>query len=277
MREKRWYSWKDGKTLSVGEKTLVMGVLNVTPDSFSDGGQWNTADAALNHLKDMEADGADLVDVGAESTRPGGTALTAEEEKARLFSFLPLLLRKAAVPLSVDTYHYKTAEAALSAGAHILNDVWGFQYDRGEMASVAAEHGVPVILMHNQYGTAYEKDLILAMKDFFSRSIEIALAHGVREDRIILDPGIGFGKTGEQNMEILRRMEELTVLPYPMLLAPSRKRFIGTVLDLPSKERDEGTGAVCLWGQERGCAMVRVHNVRMIARMVRMTDALMEG
>lgn len=274
--EKREYRWKDGKSMTVGEKTLVMGVLNVTPDSFSDGGLWNTASAAVSHLLDMEKDGADLVDVGAESTRPGAAALTGEEEKERLFSFLPAVLERASVPISVDTYHYETAAAALAKGAHILNDVWGFQYDHGEMASVAAEYGVPVILMHNQKGTVYEKDLVESIKDFFSRSIEIALAHGVREDRILLDPGIGFGKTGVQNMEILRRLRELTALPYPMLLAPSRKRFIGTVLDLPAKERDEGTGAVCLWGQERGTAMVRVHNVRMISRMVRMTDALME-
>lgn len=274
--EKRTYRWEDGKSLTVGSKTLIMGVLNVTPDSFSDGGLWNSVSAAKDHLLEMEHDGADLVDIGAESTRPGSQALIAEEEKERLFSFLPVILENASVPISVDTYHYETAAAALEKGAHILNDIWGFQYDHGEMASVAAAYGVPVVLMHNQEGTVYEKDLLESIKDFFSRSIEIALAHGVREDQILLDPGIGFGKTGAQNMEILRRIGELTSLPYPMLLAPSRKRFIGTILDLPAKERDEGTGAVCLWGQERGVSMVRVHNVRMVSRMVRMTDALME-
>lgn len=277
MSIERTYVWRDGKTLQWGKKTLVMGVLNVTPDSFSDGGLWNVPDAAASHLKEMVRDGADLIDVGAESTRPGGRALSAEEEIKRLFIFLPRLLKESTVPVSVDTYHYQTADRALSAGAHILNDVWGFQYDHGEMAEVAAQYDVPVILMHNQEGTVYETDLIEAMKLFFNRSIECAISHGVKEKNIILDPGIGFGKTGEQNMEILRRLKELTVMPYPFLLAPSRKRFIGTVLDLPAEERDEGTGAVCLWGQERGCGMVRVHNVRMIARMTAMTDALMEG
>lgn len=273
----RRYTWKDGKTLCLGTRTLVMGVLNVTPDSFSDGGQWNVPEKALSHLEDMTADGADLVDVGAESTRPGGQALTAEEETARLFQFLPEILAKTKVPVSVDTYHYKTAEKALYSGAHILNDVWGFQYDHGEMASVCAEYGVPVILMHNHEGTAYDGDLISAMKAFLSKSIDIALSHGVKEENIILDPGIGFGKTGEQNMEILRRLPELTSMPFPWLLAPSRKRFIGTILDLPAEERDEGTGAVCLWGAERGCHMVRVHNVHMIARMVKMYDALLSN
>lgn len=273
----RRYTWKDGKTLCLGTRTLVMGVLNVTPDSFSDGGQWNAPEKALTHLRDMTADGADLVDVGAESTRPGGKALTAEEETARLFQFLPEILANTKVPVSVDTYHYETAEKALESGAHILNDVWGFQYDQGDMASVCAEHDVPVILMHNQEGTAYDGDIISAMKTFLSRSIEIALSHGVKEENIILDPGIGFGKTGEQNMEILRRLPELTSMPFPWLLAPSRKRFIGTILDLPAEERDEGTGAVCLWGAERGCHMVRVHNVHMIARMVKMYDALLSN
>lgn len=272
----RTYTWKDGKTLELGGRMQVMGVLNVTPDSFSDGGKWNRLDRALAHLAEMERDGADLIDVGAESTRPGSRALTAAEETKRLFAFLPDILAHSSLPVSVDTYHYETADAALSAGAHILNDVWGFQYDHGEMAEVAAAYDVPVILMHNQRDTLYTGDLIENMKAFFDRSISIALAKGVREEHIILDPGIGFGKTGAQNMEVLRRISELTALPYPMLLAPSRKRFIGTILDVPAEERDEGTGAVCLWGQERGCAMVRVHHVRMIARMTRMTDALME-
>lgn len=272
---RREYQWDDGKTLLLGARTLVMGVLNVTPDSFSDGGQWNTAEAAVRHAAEMICDGADIIDVGAESTRPGSRALSAVEEKERLFQFLPGILRCSSVPVSVDTYHWETAEAAVQAGAHILNDIWGFQKDRGEMAEVAAEAGVPVILMHNQDGTEYAGDIIEAIKSFFGRSIEIALAHGVKEENIILDPGIGFGKDGKQNLEVIRRISELTALPYPMLLAPSRKRFIGEVLDLPAEERDEGTGAVCVWGQSRGCAMVRVHNVKMTARMIKMTDALL--
>lgn len=276
MAQKRSYRWSDGRTLTLGGPMRVMGILNVTPDSFSDGGRWDTEAAAARHAADMEADGADVIDVGAESTRPGSTALTAEEETTRLMNFLPAVLHASSVPVSVDTYHWQTAEAAFRAGAHILNDIWGLQQDGGEMAKVAAAYDVPVILMHSQTGTEYDGDLITCMKDYFCRSIDIALVHGVKEDRLWLDPGLGFGKTGAQNLEILRRLCELTALPYPLLLAPSRKRFIGAVLDLPPEERDEGTGAVCLWGQERGCAMVRVHNVGMVSRMVRMTDALMQ-
>ncbi len=276
MKEKRIYSWPDGKSLRVGEKTLIMGILNVTPDSFSDGGKWNTAQKATAHLKEMIEGGADLIDVGAESTRPGSHALSAEEETTRLFTFLPEILKKSTVPVSVDTYHWQTAEKALAAGAHILNDVWGFQYDGGEMAKVCAAAGVPVILMHNQKEEIYEYDIIETLKAYFSKSIEIALAAGISEKNIILDPGLGFGKNTNQNIEIVRRISELTALPFPMLLAPSRKRFIGEVLSgLPAKERDEGTGAVCLFGAAQGCEMVRVHNVKMTARLLRMGDCLL--
>ncbi len=276
MREKRNYVWPDGKHLSVGEKTLVMGILNVTPDSFSDGGRWNTMEAARYHLRAMIEDGADLVDVGAESTRPGGAALPAAEETERLFSFLPSLLQETSVAISVDTYHWQTAEKALSAGAHILNDVWGFQYDGGEMAQVCATAGVPVVLMHNRTDEKEPGDIMELLKNFLSRSVEIALAAGVAENNIILDPGLGFGKTTAQNLEILRRIEELTALPFPILLAPSRKRFIGAALGgLPAAERDEGTGAVCLYGAEHGCEMVRVHEVKRTARMLRMGDVLL--
>ncbi len=276
MREIRKYEWADGKTLRTGGKTLVMGILNVTPDSFSDGGRWNTEPKATAHLKEMIEDGADLIDVGAESTRPGSRALSAEEETARLFTFLPDILKESTVPLSVDTYHWKTAEKALAAGAHIINDVWGFQYDGGEMAKVCAAAGVPVILMHKQKEEIYERDIMETLKDYFSKSIEIALAAGVSEKNIILDPGLGFGKNTKQNIEIMRRLAELTELPFPMLLAPSRKRFIGEVLSgLPAEERDEGTGAVCLVGAACGCEMVRVHNVKMIARMLCVGDCML--
>ncbi len=275
MREKRCYRWEDGKRLAVGGKTLVMGILNVTPDSFSDGGAWNRPDAAAGHLRSMCADGADLVDVGAESTRPGSAALSAAEESERLFSFLPELLKETAVPISVDTYHWQTAERALSVGAHMINDVWGFQYDGGEMARVCAAAGVPVILMHNRTDENEPGDMMDILKSFLSRSVDIALSAGVAEENIILDPGLGFGKNTAQNLEILRRIEELTALPFPILLAPSRKRFIGAALGgLPATERDEGTGAVCLYGAEHGCEMVRVHDVKTTARMLRMGDCL---
>ena len=271
----RAYTWCDGKRLEVTAKTLIMGILNVTPDSFSDGGRWNTAEKAQSHTREMTDDGADIIDVGAESTRPGGQPLTAEEEIERMKIFLPVVLRESSVPVSVDTYHWKTADYALHAGAHMMNDIWGLQYDHGEMAEVAGCHQVPVIVMHNKADTNYNGDIIEEMKIFFDKSLDIALQAGVKEENIILDPGIGFGKDGNQNMEVLRRLDELVrAFPCPWLLGVSRKRFIGAILDLPAGERDEGTGAAGLWGINKGCSILRVHNVSMAVRMAKVWDAL---
>ncbi len=275
MNSYRKYSWKDGKELSIGENSLVMGILNVTPDSFSDGGKWNTETSAMDHLKEMIADGAHIIDVGAESTRPGHVELTGEEETARLMQFLPQVLENSSVPVSIDSYHYDTMEKALEAGAHMVNDVWGFQYDDGSMAKVAAEFAVPAILMHNQETEEYHGDIMDCLKAFFDKTLEIAAQAGVKEENIILDPGIGFGKNSEQNIEIMQRLDELTeAYPYPWLLGVSRKRFIGTILDLPAAERDEGTAAVNLWGIEKGCSIFRVHDVKTTAREVKVWDAL---
>ncbi len=275
MNSYRKYSWKDGKELSVGENSLVMGILNVTPDSFSDGGKWNTETSAMDHLKEMITDGAHIIDVGAESTRPGHVELTGEEETARLMQFLPQVLENSSVPVSIDSYHYDTMEKALEAGAHMVNDVWGFQYDDGSMAKVAAEFAVPAILMHNQETEEYRGDIMDCLKAFFDKTLEIAAKAGVKEENIILDPGIGFGKNSEQNIEIMQRLDELTeAYPYPWLLGVSRKRFIGTILDLPAAERDEGTAAVNLWGIEKGCSIFRVHDVKTTAREVKVWDAL---
>ena len=271
----RAYTWCDGKRLEVTAKTLIMGILNVTPDSFSDGGRWNTAEKAQSHTRKMTDAGADIIDVGAESTRPGGQPLTAEEEIERMKIFLPVVLRESSVPVSVDTYHWKTADYALHAGAHMMNDIWGLQYDHGEMAEVAGCHQVPVIVMHNKADTNYNGDIIEEMKIFFDKSLDIALQAGVKEENIILDPGIGFGKDGNQNMEVLRRLDELVrAFPCPWLLGVSRKRFIGAILDLPAGERDEGTGAAGLWGINKGCSILRVHNVSMAVRMAKVWDAL---
>ena len=271
----RAYTWCDGKRLEVTAKTLIMGILNVTPDSFSDGGRWNTAEKAQSHTREMTHAGADIIDVGAESTRPGGQPLTAEEEIERMKIFLPVVLRESSVPVSVDTYHWKTADYALHAGAHMMNDIWGLQYDHGEMAEVAGCHQVPVIVMHNKADTNYNGDVIEEMKIFFDKSLDIALQAGVKEENIILDPGIGFGKDGNQNMEVLRRLDELVrAFPCPWLLGVSRKRFIGAILDLPAVERDEGTGAAGLWGINKGCSILRVHNVPMAVRMAKVWDAL---
>ena len=271
----RTYTWCDGKRLEVTAKTLIMGILNVTPDSFSDGGRWNTAEKAQSHTREMTDAGADIIDVGAESTRPGGQPLTAEEEIERMKIFLPVVLGESSVPVSVDTYHWKTADYALHAGAHMMNDIWGLQYDHGEMAEVAGCHQVPVIVMHNKADTNYNGDIIEEMKIFFDKSLDIALQAGVKEENIILDPGIGFGKDGNQNMEVLRRLDELVrAFPCPWLLGVSRKRFIGAILDLPAGERDEGTGAAGLWGINKGCSILRVHNVSMAVRMAKVWDAL---
>lgn len=274
-RQHRRYEWKDGKVLELGEKSLVMGILNVTPDSFSDGGKWNSDTMAVSHTTDMIRDGADIIDVGAESTRPGSQALTAEEETERLMQFLPDVLKLSMVPVSVDSYHYQTMEKALQAGAHMVNDIWGFQYDDGSMAKVAAAFDVPVILMHNQKTEEYSEDIIEDLKHFFDKSIEIALSAGVKTDKIILDPGIGFAKKAKENMEILTRLDELTLaFPCPWLLGVSRKRFIGTILGTDASERDEGTAAVNLWGALKGCTIFRVHDVKTTARELKMWDAL---
>jgi len=273
--EVRHYHWKDGKSLTVGERTLVMGVLNYTPDSFSDGGKWNNVDVALKHMEEMVADGADIIDIGAESSRPGFTPISAAEELARLETILPRLVAACPVPISVDTYKAETAEYAMSTGAHIMNDIWGLQYapEPGKMAAVAAKYGVPVVVMHNQEGTEYD-DIIEDMKRFFIRSAIIADQAGMSQDQIITDPGIGFGKDFDQNVYVMKHLQELTALPYPMLLGTSRKGFIGKILDLPVTERMEGTGTTCVAGVLAGCTIVRVHDVKSIVRMCKMADAL---
>lgn len=271
----RRYTWGDGKMLTLGEKSVVMGILNVTPDSFSDGGNWNTAENSRIHARDMISEGAGILDVGAESTRPGSTALTAAEEIGRLDDCLSGILEVSTVPVSVDSYHYETIEYALHRGAHIVNDIWGFQHDDGSMARVSAEAGVPVILMHNSRDGEYGSDIIDSMKEFFDRSLRIAFGAGVKEENIILDPGIGFSKDSAQNMEILQRMDELTdSYPFPWLLGVSRKRFIGAVLGGTAAERDPGTAAVNLWGVQKGCHIFRVHNVRLTAMELKIWDAL---
>lgn len=279
---RRKYRWPDGKTLTIGARTLVMGILNVTPDSFSDGGAWNTPEKALAHARQMVAEGADIIDVGAESSRPGFVPMGAEEEMERLRPFLETLSGALDVPLSVDTFKAETAAMAAKMGVHLLNDIWGLQYapEPGKMAAVAARYNLPIIVMHNQEGKTYTQDIIAAMQDFFRRSIQIARAAGMPGENIILDPGIGFGKTPEGNLTVLRRLEELTELDgekWPLLLGTSRKSFIGAALDLPVTERMEATGATCVWGITKGYGIVRVHDVRPIVRMCRMMDAILEA
>ena len=283
MKVKRHYRLPSGKELTVGEGTLVMGILNVTPDSFSDGGKWNTLDKALDHALSMVEDGAAIIDVGAESSRPGFVPVSAAEEIERLVPFLEHIVPKIPVPISIDTFKAQTARAAVELGADILNDIWGRQYaaeERGAMARVAAECHAPVVVMHNQTGTAYRTDVIEAMQDFFRESCAIAEEVGVAKESLIFDPGIGFGKTPETNIEVLHRLQELCVLDgeaYPLLLGASRKSFIGYALDLPVEERLEATGAATVLGVAAGASIVRVHDVKEIARMCRMADIILEG
>lgn len=279
MTAKRKYTFADGKTLTLGERTLIMGILNVTPDSFSDGGKWNTRDAMLRHMEEMVRDGADIIDLGAESSRPGFRPMPADQEMERLIPFLDALAAECPVPVSVDTFKAETARAAAAHGAHMINDIWGMQYRKepGAMAAVAAECGLPIVVMHNQDSKEYAGDIIKAMKDFFRASLALADKAGVKRENIILDPGIGFGKTPEGNLEVLRRQQELLPIDgenYPLLLGTSRKSFIGAALDLPVEERMEATGATCVLGIVKGADIVRVHDVKPIARMCRMTDAI---
>lgn len=280
MHAQREYKFKDGKTLTVGKRTLVMGILNVTPDSFSDGGKWNTIDNALRHMEDMVKNGADIIDIGAESSRPGFVTMPAEEEIARLMPFLEKVVKNSPVPVSVDTFKAATARAALTAGAHILNDIWGLQYaaEPNEMARVAAEFDAPIVVMHNQEGTAYPDGIVEGVREFFRNSIKIADAAGLKRENIILDVGVGFGKDVEGNLAVQRNLDKLLTIDgmtYPMLLGTSRKSFIGKTMDLPVEERMEATGASCVVGIMKGADIVRVHDVLPIARMCRMTDIIL--
>ena len=263
------------RTLQIGPgKTVVMGILNLTPDSFSDGGKHNECDAAVRQALAMIEDGADIIDVGAESTRPyGAVKISAIEEQARLLPVLEKILAVTNVPVSVDTYKGEVAEKALAMGAHILNDIWGLQQDKA-MAEIAARYKAPVIIMHNRTSNESKRDIMSEMNEFFCRSIEIGLQAGIDQAQFILDPGIGFGKNTPQNLEVLARLSELKALGCPILVGASRKRFIGEVLNLPVEERAEGTGATVVHSIINGASIVRVHDVKLAKRMAIMADAL---
>ncbi|CAN7639276.1 dihydropteroate synthase [Peribacillus frigoritolerans] len=258
--------------LDYSNKTLIMGILNVTPDSFSDGGKYNRIDAALKHAERMVNDGADILDVGGESTRPNYERISDEEEIERVAPIIEAISRNIEVPISVDTYKSRVAEAALKAGAHILNDIWGGKAD-SLMSKVAAEYNVPIILMHNRGNMEYGHFVRDVLQDLFE-SIMMVKDAGVKDENIILDPGIGFAKDLKLNLEMMRNLDKLVSLGYPVLLATSRKSMIGHVLDLPPSERMEGTAATICHGIQQGCQMVRVHDVKEMARTAKMMDAL---
>ncbi|WP_285823786.1 dihydropteroate synthase [Schaedlerella arabinosiphila] len=262
-----------GKTFDTGHRTYIMGILNVTPDSFSDGGRFQDLDAALRHGEEMLQNGADLLDVGGESTRPGHVRITEEEEIRRVVPVIRRLKQEFDVPISVDTYKSQVARAALEAGADLVNDVWGLKYDP-DMGRVIAEYGVPCCLMHNREKAEYRAFLPEVLEDL-RESVYLAKAAGIREEQIILDPGIGFGKNYEMNLEMLKNLGELNRLGYPLLLGTSRKSVIGLTLDLPADEREEGTLVTTVMGVQSGCSFVRVHDVKANARAVKMTEAIL--
>lgn len=256
-----------------GERTLVMGILNLTPDSFSDGGRYNEAERAEGRVGEMVAEGADLLDLGAESTRPGAVEVEEEEEWARLEPVLRRLAPRAPVPLSVDTYKAGVAERALRAGAVIVNDVWGLRRDPA-MADVVAAAGAGVVLMDNRVEPVDTADCVAVVAETLGDSLERARRAGIAPGRIVLDPGIGFGKTYAQNLEVLAGLSRLRTLGYPLLLGASRKSVIGKTLDLPADQRLEGTLALTVAGAAAGVDLVRVHDVRANWRAARMADAV---
>ncbi|MBS3873007.1 MAG: dihydropteroate synthase [Firmicutes bacterium] len=264
-----------GRAYDLTSRTLVMGILNVTPDSFSDGGRFLRLDEAVEQGLRLKDEGADIIDVGGESTRPGASVVAAAEEMARVLPIIQALSAATDIPISIDTYKPEVAKAALEAGATMLNDVWGGRRERA-MLELAAEWGVPICLMHNRHEALYG-DLMAEVAADLGASVALALAAGVRSENIILDPGIGFGKTAEHNLLLMRELSEIVALGYPVLLGTSRKAFIGKVLDLPVNDRLEGTAATVAYGITRGARMVRVHDVASMVRVARMTDALLRG
>lgn len=256
-------------------KTYVMGILNVTPDSFSDGGSYTSIDKAMEQTEKMIQQGADIIDVGGESTRPGHVQIGDEEEIKRVVPVIREIKKKFDIPVSIDTYKSAVAKAALEAGADLLNDIWGFRYDE-KMAELAAEYDVPVCLMHNRDNLDYD-DFMEDVKKDLQISLDIAEKYGVKKENIMLDPGVGFGKTYEQNLMVMNHLEEIVDMGYPVLLGTSRKSVIGLTLDLPVDEREEGTLATSVLGAIKGCQFVRVHDVEKNVRALKMTDAILHS
>ena len=263
------------KEFPSGKRTYVMGILNVTPDSFSDGGRYQDVECALAQAEKMIAEGVDILDVGGESTRPGHVRIGDDEEICRVVPVIEELKKRFDVPVSIDTYKSAVAEAALRAGADLLNDIWGFRYDE-RCAELAARYDAAVCLMHNRDNTEYQDFLQEVMEDL-KLSLSIAEKYGIKKEKIILDPGVGFGKTKEQNLMILNHLEDIAAMGYPVLLGASRKSVIGLTLDLPVDEREEGTIATSVIGAVKGCEYIRVHDVEKNVRALRMTDAIIKG
>lgn len=261
------------REFELNNKTYIMGILNVTPDSFSDGGKFRAVDAALFHVEEMLKEGCDIVDIGGESTRPGYTVVPVQEEIERVAPMIEAIKTRFDVPVSLDTYKHEVAKAGIKAGADLINDIWGLKYDDGQMAHVIAKTGVACCLMHNRKETVYRRFLPEVLDDL-AESVDIARMAGIAKDKIILDPGVGFGKTYEQNLEVLRHLKEFEWLGYPMLLGTSRKSVIGLTLDLPAGEREEGTLVTTVEAVRAGWNFVRVHNVKANVRAIKMAEAI---
>ena len=260
------------KDFDVKNNTYVMGILNVTPDSFSDGGKWNNVDNAVAHAVKMAEEGASIIDVGGESTRPGYTQITDDEEISRVVPVISAIKKQLNIPISIDTYKSKVAKAALDAGADLVNDVWGFKYDK-DMAKVVAEYNATCCLMHNKDKIEY-KDFINDMISETLECVDIAINAGVKKENIILDPGVGFGKTYEMNLMSIKHLDKLCQTGYPVLLGCSKKSVIGNTLDLPINERLEGTLVTTVMAVLSGCAFVRVHDVKENIRAIKMAQAI---
>lgn len=253
--------------------TYIMGILNVTPDSFSDGGRFNHIEAAIKHAGEMIAEGAEVIDVGGESTRPGYTKISDEEEISRVVPVIEAIKQRFDIPVSIDTYKSEVAKAAAAAGADLINDIWGLKYD-DKMAEVIAENNLACCLMHNRTNTEYS-NFMEDMKQDLRETIAIARKAGIADDRIILDPGVGFAKSYENNLEVIRRLGELRELGYPLLLGTSRKSVIGLTLDVPAAERVIGTTVTTVMAVEADCMFVRVHDIKENRQAIEMAEAIL--
>ena len=261
------------KEFDTKNHTYIMGILNVTPDSFSDGGKWNDYDAAMRHTQEMLSCGCDLLDIGGESTRPGHHMISEQEEIERVAPLIEAVKKNFDIPVSVDTYKSRVAQEALLAGADMVNDIWGFQYDE-KMADLVKKYDVACCLMHNRKEAVYE-NFIEDMYCDLQKCVDTAKAAGISDDKIVLDPGVGFGKTYEMNLDVMKHLEKFNSLGYPMLLGTSRKSMIGLTLDLPVTEREEGTLVTTVMAVQSGYGFVRVHDVEKNRRAIKMTEAIL--
>jgi len=261
------------REFEVNKKTYVMAILNITPDSFSDGGKLRNMDEVLNRVEVLLREGADIIDIGGESTRPGYTKISAEEEIERVAPVIAEIKTRFNIPISLDTYKGAVAKAGIEAGADMINDIWGLQYDT-ELAGIISQNNIPCCLMHNRKEAIYADFLNDVITDL-KKTIQIAKNVGISDDKIILDPGVGFAKDYKQNLEIINRLDELKCLKYPLLLGASRKSVVGLALNLPVEERLEGTLATTVMAVMKGCGFVRVHDVLANRRVIQMTEAIL--